>query len=484
MAASWLLSLPEQVAVSSGPDGEVVLAGQSVRLALRHLSPAVRAALGRLAHPGQSDDSLAESVLAAEGPLALARWSYSLQHLARRGLLLVSVCADKDRLATLVPLAPSFVLPARIIPSGPCLLSRFAYLHRHGDDLVLASPRSFARIVLHDARAAALVHALTRPARAEELAGRTPGLDAEAAGSLLALLSGAGMAEEVGAGGTTHEDTDPALRCWEFHDLLFHARSREGRHDAPVGAVYPFVGRLEPPPALKQPPAAETVELYRPDLETLEREDPPFARVQEERRSIREYGREPITARQLGEFLYRVARVRDCRDVEVETPHGPLTMGFTSRPYPAGGSLYEMEIYPLVNACTGLEPGLYHYDPLGHRLGVVAGRTAAVEQLLRTAGWAKETSPESLQVLLILAARFPRVSWKYATLAYALMLKHVGVLYQTMYLAATVMGLAPCAVGDGDSDLFARAAGLDYYAEGSVGEFLLGSRPAGHGSNS
>jgi hypothetical protein len=49
------------------------------------------------------------------------------------------------------------------------------------------------------------------------------------------------------------------------------------------------------------------------------------------------------------------------------------------------------------------------------------------------------------------------------------------VLYQTMYLAATAMGLAPCAVGGGDADLFARAAGVDYYAETSVGEFLLGN---------
>ena len=73
--------------------------------------------------------------------------------------------------------------------------------------------------------------------------------------------------------------------------------------------------------------------------------------------------------------------------------------------------------------------------------------------------------------------RRPRIAWKYASLAYALTLKHVGVLYQTMYLAATAMGLAPCALGAGDSDLFARAAGVDYYAETSVGEFLLGSKP-------
>ena len=78
----------------------------------------------------------------------------------------------------------------------------------------------------------------------------------------------------------------------------------------------------------------------------------------------------------------------------------------------------------------------------------------------------------------VLAARLPRVAWKYTGLAYALVLKHVGVVFQTMYLVATAMGLAPCAVGLGDSDLFAQAADTDYYAETSVGEFLLGSAPA------
>jgi hypothetical protein len=46
-----------------------------------------------------------------------------------------------------------------------------------------------------------------------------------------------------------------------------------------------------------------------------------------------------------------------------------------------------------------------------------------------------------------------------------------------MYLVATAMRLAPCALGSGDADLAARALGLDYLRESSVGDFLLGSRP-------
>jgi SagB-type dehydrogenase family enzyme len=81
-------------------------------------------------------------------------------------------------------------------------------------------------------------------------------------------------------------------------------------------------------------------------------------------------------------------------------------------------------------------------------------------------------------VLVTMAARFARVSWKYRSIAYATTLRHTGVVYQTMYLVATAMGLAPCGLGNGDADLAARAFGLDYLSESSVGDFILGSRPA------
>ena len=79
-------------------------------------------------------------------------------------------------------------------------------------------------------------------------------------------------------------------------------------------------------------------------------------------------------------------------------------------------------------------------------------------------------------MLLAISARFSRVSWKYAGIAYALTLKNVGALYATMYLVATAMGLAPCALGVGDSRRLARLAGVDPQAEAGVGEFMLGSR--------
>jgi SagB-type dehydrogenase family enzyme len=78
------------------------------------------------------------------------------------------------------------------------------------------------------------------------------------------------------------------------------------------------------------------------------------------------------------------------------------------------------------------------------------------------------------QVLITMAARFGRVSWKYSSIAYALVLKDVGVLMQTFYLMATDMGLGGCAIGSTNIELFAKMTGLEFYVEGAVGQFALG----------
>jgi SagB-type dehydrogenase family enzyme len=78
------------------------------------------------------------------------------------------------------------------------------------------------------------------------------------------------------------------------------------------------------------------------------------------------------------------------------------------------------------------------------------------------------------QVLIVITARFQHLAWKYESIAYAVRLKHVGASCQTMYLVATAMNLAPCS--SGDYNLFAKAAGYNYYAETFVGDFVLGSR--------
>jgi SagB-type dehydrogenase family enzyme len=175
----------------------------------------------------------------------------------------------------------------------------------------------------------------------------------------------------------------------------------------------------------------------------------------------------PITDKQLGEFLYRSARNKRI----VSKDYGECT----HRPYANGGGRYELELYLIINTCENLDSGFYHYYPEAHQLCRMTGRNSHVEALLEEAYFA--TAKASMpQVLIIFAARFQRVAWVYESIAYSLVLKDVGSLQQTMYLVATAMNLAPCAIGCGNSDVFAAAVGTDYYAETSVGEFILGSR--------
>jgi SagB-type dehydrogenase family enzyme len=83
-------------------------------------------------------------------------------------------------------------------------------------------------------------------------------------------------------------------------------------------------------------------------------------------------------------------------------------------------------------------------------------------------------APAVPQILITIAARFGRVSWKYSALAYALILKDVGVLLQTCYLMATDMELGGCAIGSTNIDLFAKLTGIEFYIEGPVGQFAIG----------
>src|SRR5262245_39584898 len=78
------------------------------------------------------------------------------------------------------------------------------------------------------------------------------------------------------------------------------------------------------------------------------------------------------------------------------------------------------------------------------------------------------------QIAITITARFGRTAWKYSSIAYALILKDVGVLMQTFYLMATDMGLGGCAIGIANIDLFAKMTGLEFHVEGPVGQFAIG----------
>jgi SagB-type dehydrogenase family enzyme len=468
-----LLSLRSDISVEDSPSGEIHVQTPLQNLTLKKPSAGMRTVIHTLASDGGTEDDLADAFLEVEGPQELAKFYYVLNRLHAYRMICRSVVSGGTPIATIVPLSPFFEYePTEIRADERYALSRFAYCRKEGARTVLECPTSYARLILHDWRASAAVHCLSHPRSSTDLRDEIPGLSKEALTGFLGLLASGGMAHPVTRDGLGEEDRDPVKRQWDFHDLLFHSRSRMGRTDKENGANYRFQGEIDPLPACKPPMSGEFIELPEPDMDRLFEEDFPFSLVLENRQSVRDYDDRPLTPAQLGEFLFRSARVRNLIDPD---PSLLLPYQASSRPYASGGASYELEIYLTINTCEEIESGLYHYDPLHHRLYRISERNPLLEELLKDA-WRSAAKACVPQILVTLSARFQRVAWKYESMAYATILKDAGVLIQTMYLVAAAMDLAPCGLGCGNSDLFARAAGLDYLVESSVAEFMLGRK--------
>jgi SagB-type dehydrogenase family enzyme len=460
-----ILTFKPEISIIEDAETGLILKSPYIEFNLSKLSPGIVAAIKILSTAGATEKALTQVVVSTEGSSSLAKFYYYLEQFVILGLIYHTLEIDGSSIATAVPIATPYKWQlSETITDNNYQLSRFAYCHSEKSHLVVESPLSKAKIILEDWRSAALINELSQPKAISDLT-KIPGISEATAGLFISFL----LATEVLSSVNTNSSLEQSetLTQWEFHDLLFHSRSRGGRHSNPIGKTFRFLGQIEPTPVLKAKPSNEIINLYKPNIDSLKQIDRPFTAILEERKSIRQHGEKPITVEQLGEFLYRSARLREIvpRD----------NMDCSNRPYPTGGACYDLEIYTAINFCENIDAGLYYYAPQDHQLCKVSGKTKQVEALLKSAGWAVQIEVEP-QILILLSSRFSRVSWGYESMAYSLILKHVGVLYQTMYLVATAMNLAPSAVGTGNSELFAAAAGCDYFTESSVGEFILGSR--------
>ena len=401
-----------------------------------------------------------------------------VRRLARLGLVEYRVggsSGGKDRIV-IEPQVPDYWPQTPPLRDADVLvLSRFAYLRRRANEMVLESPRAGALFKICDPKVAAALAMLSSPQQIRNLRRQAgfPGL------KVLALLADCHIVFKVGAAGgqgLRATEGDANLTLWDFHDLVFHARSTEGRHANPLGGTYPYVGVSEPPPALRPQWSGEKIDLGNFPATNSDGASP-AVKLLHERRSVRSFDDErPITLAELSQFLDRTARVQSEWSSRLDFggggEDGPL-LAYTARPYPSGGSSYELELYLAADKCEGLARGFYHYDAGTHALVLVPVRANELDAQLKAAAIAMGTDAVP-QILITMAARFGRISWKYSSIAYALILKDVGVLMQTFYLMATDMGLGGCAIGSTNIDLFARMTGLELHAEGAVGQFALG----------
>lgn len=412
----------------------------------------------RLNH-GVSDDTIGNL---ADGDLATSARLFQFRHrLQRHGLLVVDLYCREQRVAILRPhsatLDPRLPAARRTRNSTRWTLSRFALLRREGRHLVLECTEAPCDIVLEDQSLVRWIHDAAASVEPES---------GSAQAAVLAFLEDLGFVDDP------DEEEPPARQMWEFHDRLFHRRTRNHADLRPFGGIYRFrelaedgyVEHLPSPPATRAPYAAETIDLTAPDTLT----SASLQHVMETRRSRREMGGEAVSLEQVATLLYRVARVT--RRLPGDLLH---------RPYPSGGAIHELEFYLAVRVCGGLAPGFYHYrsdiHAITHLRREEADRAAAAMVSDCAVAW---RTPGEPQCLIVVSSRLPRLAWKYAAIAYRTSILNAGVVLQSLYLVATDIGLNGSAAGTGNPDLFVQATGMPSWEETSIAEFGFGSRPA------
>jgi SagB-type dehydrogenase family enzyme len=138
----------------------------------------------------------------------------------------------------------------------------------------------------------------------------------------------------------------------------------------------------------------------------------------------------------------------------------------TLRTVPSGGARHGFETYLLVQHVKSLQPGAYHYLPLGHQLEflhAVEDLPAAISVSLEGQSWASKASAVFYWSFLPY-----RCEWRYGIWAHRVALIDAGHVAQNLYLACAALGLGTCAIAAFDMAICDSLFDLDGEEEFTV----------------
>jgi SagB-type dehydrogenase family enzyme len=170
----------------------------------------------------------------------------------------------------------------------------------------------------------------------------------------------------------------------------------------------------------------------------------------QQRRSVREYAPGPLTLREVSQILWAAYGVTR------ELAPTKLRGGFKTAP--SAGATYPLEVYLAAWEVEGLAPGIYLYEPWGHKLFAVRKGDLREELFAASYGqdWVRD-APASL----VYSAVFSRTTDRYGERGrerYVCMdLGHSG---ENVYLQAEALGLGTVAIGAFDDLKLRLAVGM------------------------
>jgi SagB-type dehydrogenase family enzyme len=219
--------------------------------------------------------------------------------------------------------------------------------------------------------------------------------------------------------------------------------------------------KQSPQPALyKSYPKRPQIRLEKP-VDYSSASNNTLARV----RNTRDFNGRPITQRDLNEILMLTWGEHGKLQAE---PWGPL-LEKTSY---SGGNRHPIDVYLVVVAVEGLKAGLYHYNVKNHALELVkeGDFSATARRIGNRQEWIKGAA-----VYFLMTAVFARTMFKYRhEYVSRTIFCDVGHLSQSMYLAATGLGLGACTTYALNHSLAERFLGLDGVDESFLSLSMVG----------
>ena len=203
-----------------------------------------------------------------------------------------------------------------------------------------------------------------------------------------------------------------------------------------------------PTPTLEAPLEAGAVLIDLPASEDFALDSLDFKALIEKRETLRKYTESPISLDELAYLLWGTQGVKSVK--------API---FTKRTVPSAGSRHPFDTYLLVNKVTGLEPGLYRYMAIDHKLAKLPGFENINQNL--TEACLKQQHVKDSAVTFAWTVYPNRTNWRYSDRGYRYIHLDAGHVCQNLYLLAESIDCGICAIAAFDDVKANKALGLD-----------------------
>lgn len=204
-----------------------------------------------------------------------------------------------------------------------------------------------------------------------------------------------------------------------------------------------------PRPLLEAACGEEDVQIELPSPADVQVDPVDLRWAIESRRSMRRYADRAFTLDELSYLLWCTQGVKSVEG------GGYVTM----RIVPSAGARHAFETYLLVNRVQGVQPGLYRFLAIEHKLVQVDLRPGLADEIT-SACWGQQMVKACAVTFIWVAVPY-RMTWRYGQRAYRYLHLDAGHVCQNLYLAAASVDAGVCAIAAFRDEDLNRLLGID-----------------------